>query len=102
MTDVQAWHIARLLAALITLGLYFYIDNLLIRRQSRPNAGEDWGPRLIFHLSRLRQLLSLFTLGCAVYVLYQVIPWAEKFYNWRWVPSIKLLLEARKTNKRKP
>jgi hypothetical protein len=29
MTDVQAWHIAHLLAVLIPLGLYFYIDTRL-------------------------------------------------------------------------
>jgi hypothetical protein len=81
MIEVEAWHISRFAAALITIGLWLYIDRLLIQRhQFKEPAGEtNWGINVIFHLHRLRQVLSLFTLACAAYLVYEIVPWADKF-----------------------
>jgi len=82
----KAWHVARFLAAVITLGVWFYLDTLVIQRKFRKDVGLHGEAKIIFHLLRVRQLLSLFTLACGVYVLYQMIPWAEIFHNFQWVP----------------
>jgi hypothetical protein len=84
MTEIHAWHIARFLAAVLTLVLWGYAGNLLIRRQYRPDAGS---PQLILSLQRARALLSLFTLGSAAYVLIQAIDWHSKFAHYKWWPG---------------
>jgi hypothetical protein len=71
----------------LTLGLWLYLDQLAIQRQFRRDTGLHWQADVIFHLMRTRQLLSLFTLGCAAYVLYQAVPWIEKFHDFRWLPG---------------
>ena len=82
----EAWHVARLLGALITIGTWFYVDNILIQRRFRQEVG-DTEAQVIFHLLRVRQLLSLFTLGCGFYVLYDIIPWTEIFTDFQWFPN---------------
>jgi len=81
----EAWHVARLLGALITIGTWFYVDKILIQRRFRQEVG-DTEAQVIFHLLRIRQLLSLFTLGCGFYVLYDIIPWTEIFEDFQWFP----------------
>jgi len=82
----EAWHVARLLAALITIGTWFYVDKILIQRRFRQEVG-DTEAQVIFHLLRLRRLLSLFTFGCEFYVLYDIIPWTEIFKDFQWFPN---------------
>jgi hypothetical protein len=82
----EAWHVARLIAALITIGTWLYVDRILIQRRFRQEVGCSEA-QVIFHLLRARQLLSLFTLGCGFYVLYDVIPWTEIFKDFQWLPS---------------
>jgi len=82
----EAWHVARLLAALITIGTWFYVDKILIQRRFRQEVG-DTEAQVIFHLLRVRQLLSLFTLGCGFYVIYDIIPWTEIFTDFQWFPN---------------
>jgi len=82
----EAWHVARLLGALITIGTWFYVDKILIQRRFRQEVG-DTEAQVIFHLLRVRQLLSLFTLGCGFYVLYDIIPWTEIFTDFQWFPN---------------
>lgn len=82
----EAWHIARLLGAIITVGVWFYVDILAIQRKRRKEVGLQGEAEIIFHLLRFRSLLSLFTLACGGYVLYQLIPWAEIFHDFQLVP----------------
>jgi hypothetical protein len=82
----KAWHVARFLAAVITLGVWFYLDTLVIQRKFRKDVGLHGEAEIIFHLLRFRELLSLFTLACSGYVLYQIIPWAEIFKDFQWLP----------------
>ncbi len=82
----EAWHVARLIAALITIGTWLYVDRILIQRRFRQEVGCSEA-QVIFHLIRVRQLLSLFMLGCGFYVLYDTIPWTEIFKDFQWLPS---------------
>ena len=82
----EAWHVAQLFGAVITVGVWFYVDILAIQRKRRKEAGLQGEAEIIFHLLRFRLLLSLFTLACGGYVLYQLIPWTEIFRDFQWFP----------------
>lgn len=84
MTEIHAWHIARFLAAVLTLVLWWYASDQIISRKYRSDAGS---PQLVLSLQRARALLSLFTLGSAAYVLYQAIDWHSKFAHFQWWPG---------------
>ncbi|WP_353571905.1 hypothetical protein [Candidatus Albibeggiatoa sp. nov. BB20] len=86
LTEFYAWHTTRLLAALITLFLYFYVDRLIIKHKYEQNIVGLSVPQFIFSLQRLRTLLSLFTLYCAAYLLYAAIDWQAKFQNFQLIP----------------
>jgi len=76
-----AWHGARFLflSALITIGAWFYAGKILMQ----PGMIGDSMKVKIIWLLRVRQLLSLFTLVCGAYVLYETIAWTEIFKDFQ-------------------
>lgn len=84
--QMDAWHWSRLASALLTLAMYFYAERLLLKRQFFDHAGLYFAPYFLRSLTLLRLPLSLFTIGCGLYLIISPINWSEQFENMEWLP----------------
>jgi len=80
--QIEAWHITRFVAAILSVSLYLYADSLLVAREDSPKQGLNHAPTILNLLSRLRTPFALFTIGCALYLMEQSIDWQSLSIQW--------------------
>ena len=66
--EIEGWHIARIINAALTIGLFLYADSALRQRRYRPT------PLNVAFLTR--GLLTLYVITCSVYVLVASVDWS--------------------------
>jgi hypothetical protein len=81
--EIDSWHVSRMLAAAITIALYFYSDEVLRRGDTYALTPRS---RLAVDVAvRARTVLSLWTIGCGLYLLLHTVDWS-RIPRVRWLP----------------
>ena len=85
LKEIDSWHITRFLSAFITIIIWLYADMLKIRLDRDNRSWVPSGTLIIGAAIRTRNLCSLWTIGCGLYIVYTIVDW-ENLPSIRWFP----------------
>ena len=83
--SIDSWHISRLIAAMITIVIFWLADKYLIIYRNQPNYNFQISSMLINSLSKIRTSFSLWTIVCGIYLLNQQMNWSD-LPTINWIP----------------
>lgn len=82
--ELDGWHIARTLNALLTIALWLYIRKKIAGLERNPDAPAS---KAIDGWMMVRRVLSVYTIACTVYIIVTTVNWqAIPPIHVRWLP----------------
>ena len=84
--SINLWHITRIMAAMITIYLFYYAEQSLITRRQLADYRQSSAPPVLFWYRYFRAVFSLFTLGCGFYLILWPLFGESGEVVIRWVP----------------